>query len=102
LGIIGIELHDEEGNVVAEISEETHLLDRLLAPDEKKFRLLRYIDMYGDTVFNRLQMDDFLEEWNELGLRAKSNEEKRLVARVKDLIARCAKEPHLYLKFSGD
>ena len=42
--------------------------------------MLASIDFYGDTVFNRMQMDRFLEEWAEVSAKANALEEKVLVS----------------------
>jgi hypothetical protein len=43
------------------------------ARDEKDFPCLRSIDLYGKTVFNHLQMEMFLEEWERARERATTN-----------------------------
>ena len=40
------------------------------AREEKDFPCLRGIDLYGKTVFNHLQMESFLEEWERVRDRA--------------------------------
>lgn len=61
--------------------------------------LLRYVDWYGDTVFNRLQIGDVLAELRSLAERAQGDDDKKLLDRIIHLAERCEQEPHLYLNF---
>jgi len=60
------------------------------------------IDWYGDTVFNQLQMSLFLEEWQRLKSKAKSEEEHKLLLEIEKLAFDCQSEQHEYLRFIGD
>ena len=53
-----ITLEDEERNTLELLSEnlDTTLLKH--AKNSVPFLLLKYLDIYGDIVFNRLQMND--------------------------------------------
>jgi len=71
---IVVELRTERGQVVRGLDDPSGGtfdasgdFDRLL-PDDGM--LLRYIDEYGDTVFNRLQMNDLIRDVDRLAARA--------------------------------
>ena len=70
------------------------------APMTPPRRVLRFIDWYGDTVFNHLQIPSFLAEW--ATLKPRGQEERSLLDQVAALARRVEGEPHLYLKFYGD
>ncbi len=98
-----IRLQDEEGNSIAEVSDASQHLNPLIPPlRDASYSCWRYVDEYGDTVFNRQQIKDFLNETDRLMRFTKSEEAKKLLMKVKRLARRCQKEPHLYLKFIGD
>jgi hypothetical protein len=108
LGVpILVELRRENGEVVRDLRDPNGGLfdgagdfDRLL-PGAKG--LLRYIDLYGDTVFNRLQMEDLLGEVMQLlGRNDLSPSESRGLARLRALAEACQAGVHLYLWFVGD
>lgn len=100
---LGIFLQDERGTRIDGVDDPTNILHRLLPPaDDTLSRCLRYVDWYGDTVFNRQQIGDVLEELHLLSKKARSGDEKQLLGRIIDLARRCKREPHLYVKFSGD
>ena len=100
---LNIVLEDEEGVKLDEVVDQKNLLHRLLpSQEDSTYNCLRFVDWYGDTTFNRLQMPLFLEEWKSLEKRAKTQDEFALLRRVEGLALRCRDEIHLYLKFYGD
>ncbi len=103
MAIIRITLEGGQGRPVGKVEGRTFLLDKLLPTfDDSQSQCLRFIDAYGDTVFNRLQMDQFLREWEGVAGKATTDEEKALADQVRQLAEMCRSEPHLYLKFYGD
>jgi hypothetical protein len=72
------------------------------ARDERDFPLLRCIDPYGKTVFNHLQMEAFLEEWERLRSRAHDESQKDAWLKVKDMAQTCQQDRDLYLRFVGN
>jgi hypothetical protein len=103
MGIIRIALESEHGAIESEVNGNTHLIDPLLESlSDTSSHCLQYIDPYGDTVFNRGQMEPFIREWDSLHASAKSSEVRTLFHEVRVLAEKCASEPHLYLKFYGD
>ncbi len=70
-----------------------------MIPQSGEFKLLHYIDPLGDTIFNRLQMDDFLHDWSRLQPNTGEREQWKIVF---DFASKCKSEPHLYLRFIGD
>ena len=69
---------------------------------QNRFELLRYIDWYGNTVFNRLQMETFLREWERLRERVHTSKALALHLRIKTLAEHSLTTPHLCVKFYGD
>src|SRR3989442_12391076 len=100
---ISIVLIDEFDKEVARLDDVTNMLDHLLpSVEDSSSHYLPFIDSYGDTVFNQLQMKPFLDEWTRLKKPAETAEERALIEQVTALALRCQDEPHLYLKFYGD
>jgi len=99
-----INREDEDGHVIESLEFDTGPLSRLL-PDfrDESFHCLRFIDPYGNTTFNRFQVEhQFLPEWKRLYDRAESRDDRRLLRAVEHLARRCLEDVHLYLKFVGD
>lgn len=88
-------LEDENKEPISSLSNE---FDMELSNGEEKFRLLCYLDAYGDTFFNRLQMDDLIKDLQILKLK----EVNPILDEIKILAERCKKEEHTYLAFYGD
>lgn len=100
---ICIALQTEIGETVELIPDDKQLLHKLLPlPDDEPDSMLGWIDWYGNTLFNHLQMKRFLAEWDELAQRAKTVEEKVLLSRIRELAVRCREERTLNLRFIGD
>lgn len=64
--------------------------------------LLSGIDFYGDTVFNRIQMNDLLPELTKLKANKLTSAQIAHVSAIEQLALKCKQEVHLYLKFIGD
>jgi hypothetical protein len=100
---VDVRLETGWGEVLEEVGDESGFLARILPEyEDRSFCLLRYIDRYGHTVFNELQMPDFLEEWRRLYRRAVTDEDREVLARVEELARRICETQLNYLRFLGD
>jgi hypothetical protein len=100
---LSVVLESETGESLDRFDDEKNLFHRLLPdPDDATYQLIRFIDWYGNTMFNRPQMDAFIGDLNKLATKVKTEEETELLRRVIDFAHRVREEPHLYLKFYGD
>ncbi len=87
------------------ISEGGVTFDSVLAPALRRdegFELLHYVDPYGETVFNALQMPYLLRDLAKLRARTREAIDHRTIDRVAPLARRCSEVPHRYLVFIGD
>ncbi len=84
---------EDEHRYVQEMTELV-LTDVLLSD----YKLLRYIDPYGDVVFNRLQMDDVLADLYKLKEEIPDIDVAAIIA----VAIKCKQGIHLYLSFCGD
>lgn len=66
------------------------------------FLWVKFIDPYGDTVLNSLQIPHFLDEWNRLSAFQSTDAEARALQEVRDLAEYCLEAPGRYLRFYGD
>jgi hypothetical protein len=101
--VISVELRDENcrpyDDSLPAITAIGFELARVLPnEDDLEFPLLRLVDPYGDTVFNRLQMRQLIPELERLASRSKS----AAVDQVLTMARVCASEVHSYLVFVGD
>ena len=95
-----VRLETRSGQVLSEI---TGMLGSFLPQfDNLSFPMLRLIDPYDDTVFNRLQAKVFLEEWLRLKQAAERQNEQRHWREVERIANECLLEPLRYVRFVGD
>ena len=71
---------------------------------DRRFELLKWVDPWGDTVFNRAQCSDLVAELalacDDFGDGVPAGVEALM--KVKALAERATSEPHSYLVFIGD
>ena len=96
-------LQSESGERLESVEDPTNVLHRVL-PDgnDPSFQCIKYIDWYGDTVFNYLQAPQFLAEWQSLESKKGDPEAVRVIDGIRRLAERLSQERHVYLKFYGD
>jgi len=98
---VSAELQDERGARLGAVLDSKSVLARALPEGDTSYACLRFIDRYGDTTFNRLQIPLLIEEIHRLRNGAADNL-LEILDEVERLAQRALAEPHLYLKFIGD
>ena len=97
-----VELRTAGGEVLQQVFDEGAIA-RIRPPlDDSSSACLRFIDPYGDTVFNPFQAAVLSEELSaaiELGGAADDHER---LTRVIEIANRCAEGIHVHLLFIGD
>ncbi|RXH55047.1 hypothetical protein GRAN_4151 [Granulicella sibirica] len=64
--------------------------------------MLASVDRYGDTVFNRVQIRQFIVEWSELARNNSMEGEQKIANEILALAELVRDSVHLYLVFIGD
>jgi hypothetical protein len=97
-------LQDERCANISETVQDPQGVIALCLPDltDTTYPCLRFIDLYGDTIFNPLQAAAMLEEWDRLRPSFSWHNSEALWAEIRDLAIRCSEEPHTYLRFIGE
>lgn len=97
-----IELRTARGEVLQQVFDEGAIA-RVRPPlDDSSSACLRFIDPYGDTVFNPLQAAVLSEELNEAMRRRGKAEDHKHLSQVIEIADRCAAGVHVHLLFIGD
>jgi hypothetical protein len=100
---VDVTLEDENGGVLENLEDSGNCVAKLKAHAATgSSHCLVYIDEYGDTTFNRLQMPRLLEELKEIPKDALDARTWQFLEQIRALAERCFREVHTYLKFSGD
>jgi hypothetical protein len=100
---IDVKRETERGEQQDEVLDSKGLLPLLLSRcRDRQWRLIQYIDPYGNTVFNQLQIPALLDELSRLKGHAESDDERAFLKAVIDLVERTKDRVHTYVKFYGD
>ena len=94
---ITVRLETERGDELATVGGDGTIEDLAARAADESFTCWRFVDPYGDTVFNAAQAVVVLEELDRL-VAAGGSETPGL----RSLAERCRDEVHLYLRFVGD
>jgi hypothetical protein len=99
-----IKLEDESKTVLGMVFDLNNAFNRLAEEAEAggPLGLAQFIDPYGNTVFNSLQMPTFLADLRRLLEEAHSEDDKNVLRGVEKLALQCREGIHLYLWFYGD
>jgi hypothetical protein len=97
--MIRVVVQDEDGVVVSKaIDAITGLIDRV---EDRRFKCLRFVDPYGDTVFNQLQLPELREDLRLLRTIC-DPEHESTIRGIESLVEQCLSNGFLYLKMIGD
>lgn len=96
---IGLRRESESGAVLAMFEPDGIPLEILdLAPSDSA--CARFIDPYGDSVFNQLQLPVLIEELRAMSGRGSSLFDERLLWTIAFLEE--SRDVHVYVRFLGD
>jgi hypothetical protein len=101
-GAISVTLQTIDGKKLRSVTRTSGILDRVLPIGDPRFPVLRYIDPYGNTIFNGEQMYPLVEELDRLAEEFSTVEENDLLSQVRELAVYCRDHPHIFLRFIGD
>jgi hypothetical protein len=93
-----VKLEDDLG----ERAEWVMLHGVIPSTDHADFLLLKGIDPFGETVFNHLQMETFLREWDRAKDHARDESQLEAWEKVKTMAETCREDRDLYLRFVGN
>ena len=99
--MIGIELQDEDGKTLESFDDPSAIFALLDSVDADGSACVRFIDAYGDTTFNRLQIPVLTAELRSRLLRLRGEAHRRAGALVA-FVEQARDRPHVYVKFIGD
>lgn len=98
---IDIRLIDENEKIISELIDHNNLTKPVVHLADKEISVcLKFIDQFGDTLFNRLQIPILAEEISVIRNSVQTEDLKLHCSRILDLISKA--ELHMYVKFYGD
>lgn len=94
---------EDPQDVLAEAGDDTGALVRSLTTlDRDAYPYMAYVDPFGLTIFNRVQMEVVIPELLRLRDDASFHGLHGVMERILELATRCRDGVHLYLEFEGD
>ena len=102
---MGIELtwEEENGQELARLGDPQSMMQSWLPLETAlEFSCLRFIDQYGDTVFNRLQIPALLQEMKSCKSSALNPAVAEHLDQAIALVSRAEDCIHTYIRFIGD
>jgi hypothetical protein len=99
----GVEVRDAKGKVLASVQLSRELEAAFPGIDNPAYPVLRYLDEYGDTYFNPLQVAQLLKELDLLRSElADDDDAMSSLEALADIAQVALKLPHRQLVFIGD
>ncbi len=96
-------IETEGGDQLKELLDPQGLLSKLLPDfDDIASYCLRFIDPYGDTVFNQKQIPILIRELTAAIAKAPNPEVKIFGEELLKLLREAENQVHTYIKFYGD
>ena len=102
---MGIDMRheDENGEMLEELLDPQALVSRILPPANGSDSVcLRFIDPYGDTVFNQLQIPILISELEHAQKSGVAPDVSQHLQSMLTLARRADGNTHTYIKFYGD
>jgi hypothetical protein len=101
---IDLRWEDENGRELAVVdsppaSRFASLIPAAISAD---YPCLRYVDLYGDTTFNQLQITQLAEDLSQTLLHCQDDATRQHIEAMLVLVRKAKGEPHTYIKFYGD
>src|SRR5437867_83057 len=100
---IDLRWEDETGNEPAAVVSPPASKFALLIPPAtaSDYPCLRYIDHYGDTTFNQLQIPQLSDDLSRLLPRCPDEKTRQHLEAILALVRKANGEVHTYIKFYG-
>ena len=100
---LSIRWEDEQGEVLEELLPDGDAsLNAVVARAPDNSVCLRFIDPYGDTVFNRIQLPLLISELQHARQDLPGGASPAHIDSVLALVRRAEDEVHTYVRFLGD
>lgn len=99
---IDVRIQDERGRVIKELLDPRSLVPALLPPETNGSVCLRFVDRYGDTYFNQVQVPFLIAELRAAVRACSDGAAKTHGEAVVSLVESAQDSMHTYVRFIGD
>jgi hypothetical protein len=97
-----VEANNHQGHSIASIQLTRELEIRLPVITDTRYPILRFLDPYGDTTLNRLQIAQLLIELDQLGAEISEPAALQCIDALATIARSVQAQPHSELIFIGD
>jgi hypothetical protein len=98
---VTVRIQDEFGAPLDDGWDDVHSSQALVAPDATG-HCLPFIDPYGDTLFNQLQIPDLIGELMEHRAKTRNEPLTRTLDSLISYLQNAEERVHVYVRFIGD
>ena len=99
---INVRVESERGDAEAELLDPHNLTAKTVSGCETSSKCVRFIDPYGDTTFNQLQLPVLIDEVERALASVSDPKAMSHGQAILKLARQASSEAHTYLKFIGD
>ena len=99
---IDVQLRSETGDVLDSVDDGQMILSRATRQAFAGTNLLRYLEPWGDAMFNQAQSGDLMADIRLIKETNPNTPLADLLSKVEPLVDRLSRETHTYLWFVGD
>ena len=99
---VDVHLETERGERLKSVPDARKLLKHLVEAESDRLMLLRYVDVYGETICNYLQAPHLLEDLDTLRRVTEDPAVLGQLGRVEEVVREVMQQRHRYIRFSGD
>jgi hypothetical protein len=100
---IDVRVETESGEVQDEVLDDQNLTEKLLPDrDDGTSPCLRFVDSFGDTLFNQIQIPLVIAELEKRMRGSAKPEVKAHCEAILKALRAAAGEEHTYVRFSGE
>ena len=95
----------ERADELEAIGDGDMILSRIILHYHEKgslTKLFKYIDPYGNAIFNHLQISDLVEDFDFLYDVVEKDYEKAMIKNIIQLLEKVRGANHKYIRFQGD
>jgi hypothetical protein len=98
---LAVQIQDENGQRIGDLWWHPRSTALLVHPDSDT-TCVRFVDPYGDTTFNQLQLPILLEEIARLAKEAPDDAARGALLSLLEFLEGARDQVHTYVKFVGD
>jgi hypothetical protein len=100
---VDVQIEDEDGNMIEHMGDIKGQFSNFIPSlIESNSFCLRFIDLYGNTIFNQMQIPILIEEISEALEHVENKDNYEFINEILLFIRKAKGQVHTYVRFIGD